>query len=331
MKRILILGGTGFVGRILTEELLKTNDELTLFNRGKSNPAIFPEVRRLTGDRQNDDILKIVNHTWDAVIDFTGFYPDNLEMIISLLEGKVGRYIFISTGNVYSFETMEKLNRPIDESVETDTCTPEQGKEKGLMKFYGNKKAECERILLSKHWLDTIILRPSLIYGRFDPTDRFYYWLYRAKKRDKILLPENGKTLFTNTYSEDLAKLIVEAIDIDKHRKVYNAPTHQPVSIKELLQTTCSILKTSPEILNAPAEFLDKYDIMQWQDIAMWIHGFDMLFDNKRLKEDFKTQFHSFTESVAKTIDYYSSEGWKLPQYGISPGKEDELIEKLSD
>jgi 2'-hydroxyisoflavone reductase len=330
MKKILILGGTGFVGRILTEELLRTNTEITLFNRGITNPGLFPGVKRITGNRQGDDILQVVNTSWDVVIDFTGFYPDNVEMIVSLLEGKAGRYIFISTGNVYSFETMQKLNRPIDESVQTDSCTPEQAKEREMVKFYGNKKAECERILLSKDWLDVIILRPSLIYGRYDPTDRFYYWLYRAMKKDRVLLPEDGRTLFTNTYAHDLAKLIQEAINIEKHRKVYNASTHQPVSIREFLKITCSLLNTSPEILSAPAEFLDKYNVAQWQDIAMWINGFDMLFDNSRLREDFKTQLQPFEESVKNTIEYYSAEGWKLPHYGLTFEKEDELLGKLS-
>lgn len=329
MKNILILGGTGFVGRLLTESLIKTDDKVTLFNRGKTNPGIFPEVNHIKGDRNTDDILKIVNTDWDTLIDFSGFFPDNIEMIAELLEGKVGRYIFISTGNAYSFEQMEKLNAPIDESVETEKCTPEQRLDKNPMNYYGNKKAECERILLSLDWLDTIIFRPSLIYGRYDPTDRFYYWLYRAKKQDNFLMPDRGKSLFTNTFSEDFAKIIQESITLEKHRKIYNASTHEPVSLREFVLKACDLLNTSPEILNAPAEFLEKYEVIQWQDIAMWISDFDMLFDNSRLKEDFDTKFHTFDESLEITIEYYSALGWKLPRYGLSPDKENELIGKL--
>jgi 2'-hydroxyisoflavone reductase len=329
MKKILILGGTGFVGRILTEELLKTDNSITLFNRGKTNPGIFPQAVYIKGDRNTDDLLQVVNMEWDTVIDFTGFYPDNVEMIADLLEGKVGRYIFISTGNVYSMETMEKINGPIDESVDTELCTPEQRMNKDPMNFYGNKKAECERILLALDWLDVIIFRPSLIFGRYDPTDRFYYWLYRAKNNQRILMPEEGKSLFTNTYSEDFAKIIQEAIFLENHRKVYNASTHQPVSIKEFLQATFSLLDTSPEIINASLQFLDKYNIQQWQDLPMWISGFDMQFDNKRLREDFSTKLSSFEVSVEKTIEYYASEGWKIPRYGLSLEKETELIRNL--
>jgi hypothetical protein len=110
---------------------------------------------------------------------------------------------------------------------------------------------------------------------------------------------------------------------------VYNASTHHPVSIKEFLQATFSLLDTSPEIINASLQFLDKYNIQQWQDLPMWISGFDMQFDNKRLREDFSTKLSSFEVSVEKTIEYYASEGWKIPRYGLSLEKETELIRNL--
>ena len=192
MKNILILGGTGFVGRILSENLAQTGHKVTLFNRGKRNPSLFPQFEKITGDRNTADIFKIATSSWDVVIDFSGFFPDNIENLVSMLVGTTGRYIFISSASVYDVAHPSGLTYPIKEDFHLLPCTDEQKNDKHPFNFYGNKKAECERIILNADKLDTLIFRPALIYGRYDPTDRFYYWLYRTKSQDEIMIPENG-------------------------------------------------------------------------------------------------------------------------------------------
>src|ERR1043165_8947912 len=115
MKKILILGGTGFAGRILTENLRLTDNNLTLFNRGKRNEGIFPDVRRITGDRDTNDIRQIGNESWDVVIDFSCMFPDNVDSITEMLKGKAGRYIFVSTCSVYPLDKPEKMKFPVKE------------------------------------------------------------------------------------------------------------------------------------------------------------------------------------------------------------------------
>jgi nucleoside-diphosphate-sugar epimerase len=330
MSKVLILGGTGFAGRILTENLLKSNYQITLFNRGKRNPGIFPDAKHLLGDRERDDIKQISTGSWDAVIDFSGMQPGNIELITNLLEGKIRRYIFISTANVYPMEDTTNLKIPIKEETDTLLCTEEQRNTKDIISAYGNKKAEMERILLSKDWLDTIIFRPGLIYGRYDPTDRFYYWFHRAKTQSEILIPENGKSRSTNTFSEDFAKIIEEAIGINKHQRIYNAVTHPPVSIKEILETASCLLKTSPKFIDAPLEFLRENNVTEWIDLPVWISGFDLIMDNTRLLEDFRTPLRTFKESLKLTIEYYDSIGWNEVKYGLKVERERELIEKLN-
>src|SRR4030095_16123065 len=166
--KILILGGTGFVGRILTENLSKAGIMPVLFNRGKRNPDIFPELRKIKGDRETEDIRKIAKETWDAVVDFSGMFPDNVELIVNLLEGKVGRYIFISSVSAYEIDENDKSVNLINENFKTYPCTPEQRKDKNVIATYGQKKAEIERVLLNSTGLDVIIFRPALIYGRYD-------------------------------------------------------------------------------------------------------------------------------------------------------------------
>lgn len=327
--KVLILGGTGFVGRILTENLLNSHYKITLFNRGKRNPGIFPEVKHYYGDRETDDIEQIASGDWDTVVDFSCMQPDNLEHILNLLEGKIERYIFISTANVYPLDDISKSVFPIKEETGILPCSEEQRKTKDVLSAYGNKKAECERILLGNKWMDVIIFRPALIYGRYDPSDRFYYWLFRAKTQREILIPENGKSKATNTYSEDFAKIIREAIEIEKFSKVYNAVTHLPVSLKEIVETASGIMGTSPSFVNAPLGFLREHEVTEWMDLPIWINDYDLVLDNSKLLNDFKTKPVSFEESVSKTIGYYDSLGWKEGGYGLRVERERELIRKL--
>lgn len=322
-KRILILGGTGFVGRILTEKLTQSDNDVTLFNRGKRNPNLFPQFQKIIGDRNTNDIKQIGSYSWDVVIDFSCMQPFNLEDVLNLLKGKAGRYIFISSASVYP---MEKLRQPIKEESETYSCSDEEKMSDDVLQFYSQKKSECERTLQENDWLDSIIFRPSLIYGKYDPTDRFYFWLYHVKNSIDILLPDDGRTKFTNTYSEDFANVIFESISITKHRKIYNASTHDTISLKDYIISAKNILHSNSNFVNVTEVFLTENEITPWIDIPMWIPYSDLCLDNKKLKDDFKTILTTFNQTVAECITWYDLLGWHIPKYGISLEKEKELI-----
>ncbi len=330
MKKILILGGTGFVGRILTEDLIKEGNPPVLFNRGKRNAGIFPELRKITGDRLTDDIKQIANESWDVVIDFSCMFPDNLDEITGMLKGKTGRYIFISTVSVFPMDDPEYWKEPVTEDAVTLPCTPEQRKDPDVNATYGQKKAECERVLLGKDWLDSITFRPGLIYGRYDYTDRFYYWLYRAAKVSRILIPDGGKERFTSTHSEDFARLIRSAIDIHSHNRIYNSVTHSPVTLKHCIDTAAGLLGTGPEYINAPMDFIEESKLQPWSDLPAWVGNMELIVDNSRARKDFPVNFMSFEDSIKSSIDYYASLSWPVPKAGITPEKEQELIEKLN-
>jgi 2'-hydroxyisoflavone reductase len=175
MKKILILGGTNFVGRSLTERLVASgNYDVTLFNRGKTNAELFKGVKQIHGDRETADIEKIYNRRWDCIIDFSGYYPVTFEKLLKGIEGNVGRYIFISTVSVFDVAKYE--GQLITEQFATQACSDAQ-KVSPLMDAYGEKKAEMERILLQQQGLDKIIFRPGFIYGKYDYTGRFYLLL----------------------------------------------------------------------------------------------------------------------------------------------------------
>jgi 2'-hydroxyisoflavone reductase len=330
MKKILILGGTGFVGRILTENLVFSGIKPVLFNRGKRNPGLFPYLRHIKGNRLTEDINRIAGENWDVVVDFSCMFPDNLEEILNILKGKVGRYIFISTLSVYPMDDPEFWKDPVNEVAATLGCTPEQRKDPDVNSTYGQKKAECERILLGRNDIDSIIFRPGLIYGRYDYTDRFYYWLYRAKAVSKILMPEEGKERFTATHSEDFAKLIESAISVDKHNKLYNAVTHSPVTLKHYVDEAANLLGTKPDFINAGMDFIESEKLVPWGDLPAWIGSMELCADNSKALRDFPVNFLSFDSSLKSCIDYYSSLNWPVPKTGISLEKEKELVQILT-
>jgi 2'-hydroxyisoflavone reductase len=168
-----------------------------------------------------------------------------------------------------------------------------------------------------------------LIYGRYDYTDRFYYWLYKVKTQDKILIPDSGKDKFSATYSEDFAKLIKSAITVEHHNKVYNASTHAPVSVKQYLDSASRLMDKKPQYISASPEFLEANKVTPWLDLPVWIGGMDLMVDNSKAIKDFNIEFNSFDDSLKGCIDYYLTLGWKAPVYGLVPEKEQELIKKL--
>jgi 2'-hydroxyisoflavone reductase len=338
MKKVLIIGGTLFLGRVLVERLLKeSNLSITLFNRGLTNGDLFPELEKIVGDRYNEaDFKKITNSYYDCIIDTSCYFPDAMKKELMLLKGKVGRYIFISTISVYDVFNSKEI---VSEDYKLLSCSPKQIKDQSTMRFgnllkpipnlYGRKKAECERLLLSCDWLDTIILRPGIIYGKYDFCDRIYYWLYRVKTQDKILLPDGGHYKQNNTFVEDLAEIIKQAIYIEKHHNTYNMITHDPVSLLNTLKSAENILDKKPVYVPAKFSFLKRNNISPYSEIPSLWDGCDILMNNEKIKRDFNCNFDSYEESIRKTIEYYEPLGWKEGSDGMSVAREIEVIKKL--
>ncbi len=327
MQKILILGGTSFIGRNLTEQLLKSdNYDITLFNRGYTNADLFPEVKRIRGDRYTKDIGLLAGEIWDVVIDISCYFPGSLNNILKVIQGNTNRYIFISTCAVY---VPDKENtRFLAENDKILDCS-EKEKSDTSYKTYGKRKAECERILLNEGWLDKIIIRPALVYGRYDDTDRMYYWIYRSKFLEKILVPNHGANLASYTYIEDLINIIIKSISVKNHSPVYNVTSFPGLSIRNILLSSCKIFGTSPVLVSCDYEFLFNRNIRQWSDLPLWLNGDYYVFDNSLIKKDYDYEFPDFNSTLPDTIKYYEDLNWKTPSAGISVKKERQLISEL--
>ncbi len=322
--KVLVFGGTHFIGRVLVEKIL---DEqlpygLTLFNRGQSNPGIFPEIKRITGDRETSDIDAVLNSDWDYIIDVNGYYPDSIEQFIPKFKGKVGRYIYISTVSVYDPAYIG--DALIGEDDPLLGCTPEQRKG-SWAEHYGEKKAECERILLANHWLDTMILRPSIVYGKYDYTERFYYWLQRIKTRDAILIPNEGKERANLTFVNDLASMIVESLSMNHSRTSYNAVTHSVNTLLEKLEAIASVMDKSPKFIST-----SQSDIATSRNFPCTAERDYLIYDLKNVDKDFSYTRTPYYTSLKKTIEYYqATTSWKPGTRGMTIEVEDTLLHNL--
>lgn len=327
MEKILILGGTQFIGRNLVESLLSTQEyHLTLFNRGKTASHLFPNIDLIKGDRETNDIEEIGKIKWDYIIDTSCFYPASLTDVLNNLSHPPKKYIFISTCSVYDSEKDTSILR--DEQAKTLECSNEQALDREVS-TYGNRKAKCERILRDSG-LNYTIFRPALVYGEYDYTDRFYYWLYQVKFKGKLLLPDNGERKFSITYIADLINAILKSLH-QNTKTTYNIISTPQVSIQKIVTTTKEILQKDTEEINASPEFLNQNNIGQWMDMPLWIDGDHFTFSNTKIKNELNFEPTSLKTGVRQAISYHEGKDWSEPQYGISETKRLELISLLEN
>ncbi|MFK7948699.1 MAG: NAD-dependent epimerase/dehydratase family protein [Saprospiraceae bacterium] len=335
MKKILVFGGTQFIGRNLINRLIELGDyEITLFNRQRTGADLFPNTCKIKGDRTTDDIQQIANTNWDYVIDISCYHPNDLERTLACLNDNLERYIFISTCSVYDNKAFVGEMR--DENAPILDCSSEQITNKEMYRFYGNKKAECERILTAKASgkakanINSVILRPALVYGRFDYTDRFYYWLYQVKMKDVLLLPDNGSRLFSITYVDDLVNSIIAALTLETNKNTFNIISETQLSIDKIIKTSQKLLNRNNKIVNASPSFLHDNKISQWTTMPLWIDNDNFTYANQQFLDNFPIKLVDFMEATASTIEYYKNLHWQEPKYGMSEEQRLLLINELS-
>ena len=188
---LLVLGGTGFIGPHEINYALSRGHTVTMFNRGKTAPGMFPDVENLIGDR-DDQLDALKGRDWDAVIDNSGFYPRHARLSAELLNGHVGQYMFVSSISAYA----ESLTVEDDEfsaayatmDDPTDESDPPYGRS------YGARKALCEQEVVKVFGDNAINIRPGIITGVGDPTERLRHWLVRMQGRMLMALSPNTFT-----------------------------------------------------------------------------------------------------------------------------------------
>ena len=197
--RLLVLGGTGFVGRHIVARALERGDDVTLFNRGRSAPGLFPDARLLRGDRAGDLRALRDGGPWDVAVDVTGYHPQHVAASSRLLSGRAAHLAFISTISVY-----DDLSRP--GAGEDAPVIP-----RGGPADYGGLKARCEEEALACFGGErTLIVRPGIVAGPHDPTNRFSAWVARAARGGRLLAPGAPGRPIQLIDARDLAQFVVE-------------------------------------------------------------------------------------------------------------------------
>ena len=231
---ILILGGTGFIGPHEINYAKSRGHKVTMFNRGKTAPGMFPGVETLIGDR-NDQLDALKGRDWDAVIDNSGFYPRHARLSAELLHGHVGKYMFVSSISAYA----EALTVEDDEFTAAyavmDDPTDESDSIYGAT--YGARKALCEQEVSRVFGEDAINIRPGIITGTGDPTDRLRHWLVRMQAGKEILVPGQDDLPVQYIDAADMCGWMVRLLEDGTGSGPYNAVgAEEPYRAKPLLE-----------------------------------------------------------------------------------------------
>ena len=328
--RILIIGGTRFLGRHLVEIALARRHEVTLFNRGKTNPDLFPHVETIHGDREKDaDRLK--DRIWDTVIDVAGYVPRIVRLSAEALEPNVSRYVFISTISVY--ENFRKTD--IDESYPVGKLEDETVEEI-TGETYGPLKALCEKVVQDVYGERSLIIRPGLIVGPHDPTDRFTYWPVRVARGGDVLAPQSPDVATQIIDVRDLSEFTLKLIE-ENVSGVYNAtgPDYE-LTMGKLLEVSKQVSGSDANVKWASLEFLNQNNVAPWSDMPAWIPddeegvGFARLDISKAIHAGLK--FRPLEETVRDTLEWAgtrpSDHVWRA---GLTPEREAEVLAALKD
>jgi len=340
--RILILGGTGFIGPHQVRYALARGHKLTLFNRGR-NPKDWPgQVEELTGDRNTGDLASLKGRTWDVCIDNPTTLPFWVRDAGAILKGQVGHYIFVSTLSVYSD------NRAAGQD-ENSALFKYQGTEEEVMKetqesvrknmenLYGPLKARSEKE--AETWFPgiTTIVRPGLIVGPGDETDRFTYWPVRLDRGGDVLAPGDGKDAVQVIDARDLSEWMIRLAEM-KTFGIFNAmgPASE-LSMGKMLADIGAAIKSKATLHWAPTDFLEKQKVSAWSDMPVWIPsvGEDAGFSrrtNKRAMAKGLT-FRPMSQTAPDTLAYFKSlpaDRQATVKAGLKPEREKEVLAALA-
>lgn len=325
---ILILGGTLFLGRHLVDAGLANGHTVTLINRGKTNSDLYPEVEKIRGDRTNVDDLQILcDRHWDAVIDTCGYYPHIIQLSAQTLKNSVERYVFISSISVYG----EPPTTPdIDENSPVAQLTGKYLVDYAV-ESYGNRKALCEQVIENELPGRTLNIRPGLIVGPYDPSDRFTYWPARLQRGGTVLAPGRPDAPVQIIDVRDLAEWTIRMIE-NRQVGIFNATGPEvPLSMQQVLETCQQVAGTPAEFVWVDDEFLLAQGVTPFTDLPLWLPGSTVAMMQASIAKAMAAglTFRPLAETVADTFAWDNTWQSDTPRKnGLSLRRESELLDQ---
>ena len=334
--KILILGGTGFIGSFQVRYALSRGHEVTVFNRGKSHPGMLPpEVEQLIGDRTGQ-LEALKGRKWDVVIDNPTTLPVWVRDAAQILRGNAERYVFISTISVYSDKSQPGMDEsgPLVKYQGADALseTPETllGSNGAL---YGPLKVVSEREV--EKWFpgQALIIRPGLIVGPGDETDRFSYWPLRVARGGEVLAPGEATDPVQFIDVRDLAEWTIRMVE-QGATGIYNATgPKQKFTIGEMLDGLRQLTKSDAKFTWVKSKFLGAQKVWAWSDMPVWMPaqgqmaGFCQISIQKAL--DKRLAFRSFSDTTEATLEWIrqqAPERQATLKAGITAEREAEVL-----
>jgi 2'-hydroxyisoflavone reductase len=323
---LLILGGTKFLGPALVEAARARGHRVTLFNRGRTNPGLFPDVEKLRGDRDGQlDALR--GRRWDAVIDDSGYVPRIVAMSAQILGPNVGRYLFVSSVSVYR----EDIPRGADETAPVRPLQDPRTEDVGA--YYGELKAASERAAEAAIPGRTIVVRPGLIVGPGDATDRFTYWPARLDRGGEVLAPGDGEDPVQLIDVRDLAVFLLGLIE-DGATGTFNAVgPAESLTMRQMLEACAVAARPGAALTWVPWPFLETRDVSPWSELPAWIprqqSGSTMAAVSNARAIVHGLRFRPLAETVRDTLAWWKAQPeerrMKLAA-GLAPEKERTLL-----
>ncbi len=323
MAKLLIIGGTRFLGYYITETALERGHEVTLFNRGKSAPEAYPHVEHIRGDR-DADIELLAGRQWDSVIDTSGYFPRIVAKSAQLLAGSVPHYVFVSSISAYA----EPLADHADEDAPLQTLEdPTVEEMRG--DTYGGLKALCEQAVQEAYPDGALIVRPTLIVGPRDPTDRFRYWVRRIARGGEVLAPAEPNRPVQLIDTRDLAAWIVTMAENGTTGAFNGAGPDVPLTMGDLLDTARKALDSDAQLTWVDEQFLLDRKVAPWMELPIWVP--QELSPMHRVRNDRALaaglQIRPLEDTVRATHQWMQDDPERSqPQGTLTPEREQELL-----
>lgn len=318
----LVLGGTEFLGIHLVERLTIEGWQVSLFNRGVTNPDLFTSLEHLVGDRE-DDVSALAGRSWDVIFDLSAFHPDHITQVARHLAGNHGHYVFVSTVSVYKDflhpgttenSPLATIDGPIPDDVDGET--------------YGPLKALCEQRVTELHPSHAIV-RPTIIAGPHDPSHRFTHWPLRLSEPGPHVVPPVLDSPVQYIDARDLADWLLR-VGAEKIHGVYNTAA-DPLPFGEFLERTAEAVASSLRAVRLSQEEAVQEEVRPWVDLPLWLppedtamRGFFQIDSSRARSTGLRTR--PLEETARDTLAWAREQDGKDAPFGLSAEREAEIV-----
>ncbi|MDJ0760851.1 MAG: NAD-dependent epimerase/dehydratase family protein [Woeseiaceae bacterium] len=332
--KILVLGGTGFIGPPTVRYAVERGHEVTIFSRGRSRSDV-PGVRHMIGDR-NNDLSALKGHHWDVVIDNNARDYRWVKLSTDLLKDSTEHYVFISTISAYAAETFSTGYALVDNpysgpqiSASSSLAQPPDGFEMGQELSYGPSKALAEKLVRAAFPGRATVVRPGFIVGPGDPSDRFTYWPARIDTGGEILVPGDGTDQIQIVDVRDLMEFTVRLAESSTFGDFNGVGPSSPLSMAEMIYGIRAVTSSRVQFSWVPISFLRGVDIRPYVDMPIWIPGDPLSSVDNSLAVDAGLTFRPLAVTAADTLAWHKErpeqERRKL-RIGIDAKREKEVL-----